>query len=167
MFISAATRLSLKRISAGREADVLQVLTEKLSQEQYVLTQCGTTPPSTAEIEDLAPNTSAYQRKHFSIPLQNLAENWDWCYNLGFSRVFTCVVRFAKPLQGELPRHPRRVWHSFAVSRSRIEWPTRIPSPPGPAGKRQGAGPTKQMSATSVPVIFHVECLKKVGLTSE
>lgn len=61
---------ALISIAYGRN---FKVLTEKLSQEQYVLTQCGTTPPSTAEIEDLAPNTSAYQRKHFSIPLQRVA----------------------------------------------------------------------------------------------
>ena len=31
----------------------LQVVSEKLSKEQYVLTQCGTTVPSEAEIEQV------------------------------------------------------------------------------------------------------------------
>eukprot|EP00434_Breviolum_minutum_P028468 symbB.v1.2.025185.t1/scaffold2422.1/size79552/5 len=48
-----------------------KVISEELSKEQYVLTQCGLSQPTDAEIDALMPGTG-YQRKHFTIPLQKV-----------------------------------------------------------------------------------------------
>jgi len=48
-----------------------KILTEKLSKEQYVLTQCGTEQPSDSDMDAVAPLEDGYQRKHFTIPLQS------------------------------------------------------------------------------------------------
>eukprot|EP00929_Paragymnodinium_shiwhaense_P095905 TRINITY_DN5721_c0_g1_i2.p1 TRINITY_DN5721_c0_g1~~TRINITY_DN5721_c0_g1_i2.p1 ORF type:complete len:507 (+),score=154.69 TRINITY_DN5721_c0_g1_i2:97-1617(+) len=50
-----------------------KVLTDTMAKEQYVLTQCGTTAPSTAAIDALSPKPDAnYTRKSFTIPLQKM-----------------------------------------------------------------------------------------------
>lgn len=49
-----------------------KVLTEELAKEQYVLTQCGATQPTDEEVDAVVSGTG-YQRKHFTIPLQNVA----------------------------------------------------------------------------------------------
>jgi hypothetical protein len=49
-----------------------KVLTEKFAREQYVLTQCGTTPPTDADINKVRLLPSGYTRKFFTIPLQHV-----------------------------------------------------------------------------------------------
>jgi len=46
-----------------------KILKEEMSKELYVLTQCGTTPPTTAELNS-AVALAGYTVKHFTIPLQ-------------------------------------------------------------------------------------------------
>jgi hypothetical protein len=47
-----------------------KVLTEKMTKEQYIWTQCGSTAPTDAEISAVAPLETGYLRKLFTIPLQ-------------------------------------------------------------------------------------------------
>jgi len=47
-----------------------KVVTEKMSKELYVLTQCGTTKPSQTELADVLGRHVDYTVKHFTIPLQ-------------------------------------------------------------------------------------------------
>jgi len=47
-----------------------KVLTEKMSKEHYVLTQCGTTPPTATELAKVKGFDATYKVKHFTIPLQ-------------------------------------------------------------------------------------------------
>jgi hypothetical protein len=47
-----------------------KILTEKMSKEMYVLTQCGTTPPTNAELAAFKATPAGYTVKHFTIPLQ-------------------------------------------------------------------------------------------------
>lgn len=48
-----------------------KVLTEELAKEQYVLTQCGTSQPTDEEVNAIVSGTG-YQRKHFSVPVQDV-----------------------------------------------------------------------------------------------
>jgi hypothetical protein len=50
-----------------------KILTEKMSKELYILTQCGTTPPSNADLADVKARHSGYTLKYFTIPLQVVA----------------------------------------------------------------------------------------------
>jgi len=47
-----------------------KVVTESRSKELYVLTQCGATPPSLADLADVVSRHVNYTVKHFTIPLQ-------------------------------------------------------------------------------------------------
>jgi len=48
-----------------------KVITDAMSKEQYVLTQCGTEAPTDAVVADLAPKPAAdYTRKDFTVPVQ-------------------------------------------------------------------------------------------------
>jgi len=47
-----------------------KVLTEKMSKEVYVLTQCGTTKPTNAQLAEVKADHASYTVKHFTIPLQ-------------------------------------------------------------------------------------------------
>lgn len=47
-----------------------KVVTEKKSKEHYVLTQCGTTPPTDKELAAVSGFDATYKVKHFTIPLQ-------------------------------------------------------------------------------------------------
>lgn len=49
-----------------------KVLLEKYSKEMYVLTQCGTTPPSQAQIDAVMPVPSGFTVKNFTVPLQSV-----------------------------------------------------------------------------------------------
>lgn len=50
-----------------------KVLTDAISREQYVLTQCGTQQPTDAQIDAVkAKPSSNYTRKHFTIPVQKM-----------------------------------------------------------------------------------------------
>jgi hypothetical protein len=53
-------------------ADNFKILTEDYSKEQYILTQCGTTPPSDADVDAVATLKEGYTRKFFTIPLQKV-----------------------------------------------------------------------------------------------
>jgi len=59
-----------------------KVLTEKMSKEQYVLTQCGMAQPTVEEVNKVAALPAGYQRKNFTIPLQRVAT--DSTVHLGF-----------------------------------------------------------------------------------
>lgn len=48
-----------------------KVLTEELAKEQYVLTQCGTSQPTDEEVNAIVSGTG-YQRKHFTVPVQDV-----------------------------------------------------------------------------------------------
>jgi len=50
-----------------------KVVTESRSKELYVLTQCGATPPSLADLADVVSSHVNYTVKHFTIPLQVVA----------------------------------------------------------------------------------------------
>jgi len=52
--------------------DNFKILTEDFSKEQYILTQCGTTPPTVDEVDAVAPLEEGYTRKFFTIPLQRV-----------------------------------------------------------------------------------------------
>jgi hypothetical protein len=47
-----------------------KVLTDHMAKEQYVLTQCGTTPPTPEALNSTAALAAGYVRKHFTIPIQ-------------------------------------------------------------------------------------------------
>jgi hypothetical protein len=50
-----------------------KVLTDEISKEQYVLTQCGTEPPSDDEIDSVrARPDNSYLRKNFAIPVRTV-----------------------------------------------------------------------------------------------
>jgi hypothetical protein len=53
--------------------DNFKVVSEALSQEQYVLVQCGTPEPTDAEVDAIAPLPTDHQRKRFTIPLEQVA----------------------------------------------------------------------------------------------
>mmetsp|Transcript_22056 Transcript_22056/g.41552 ORF Transcript_22056/g.41552 Transcript_22056/m.41552 type:complete len:494 (+) Transcript_22056:72-1553(+) len=53
-------------------ANHFKVITEKLSKEQYVLTQCGMNEPTAQEVDVVVPLETGYQRKFFTIPLQRV-----------------------------------------------------------------------------------------------
>jgi hypothetical protein len=44
-----------------------------MAQEQYILTQCGTTAPTTSEIAAVSPLPTGYIQKFFTIPVQSIA----------------------------------------------------------------------------------------------
>eukprot|EP00931_Biecheleriopsis_adriatica_P053341 TRINITY_DN3120_c0_g1_i2.p1 TRINITY_DN3120_c0_g1~~TRINITY_DN3120_c0_g1_i2.p1 ORF type:complete len:539 (-),score=135.07 TRINITY_DN3120_c0_g1_i2:231-1784(-) len=48
-----------------------KILTDQISKEQYVLTQCGTPEPSESDLDAVVPLEDGYQRKRFTIPLQS------------------------------------------------------------------------------------------------
>jgi len=50
-----------------------KVLTEKMSKELYVLTQCGSVPPTDAELADVMARYAGYKVKRFTVPLQAVA----------------------------------------------------------------------------------------------
>jgi len=52
-----------------------KILTEQWSKEIYILTQCGTTPPSDADLKELTAKHPDYLVKHFTIPLQLAASS--------------------------------------------------------------------------------------------
>ncbi|CAE7817362.1 unnamed protein product [Symbiodinium sp. CCMP2592] len=64
--IQAAAFMS---ISYGQS---FKIVTERFSKEQYVLTHCGMSQPSTAELDALVPLEAGYQRKFLTIPLQRV-----------------------------------------------------------------------------------------------
>jgi hypothetical protein len=49
-----------------------KIVTETYSKEQYVLTQCGTTQPSDAEVDEVTALEEGYTRKFFTIPLETV-----------------------------------------------------------------------------------------------
>jgi len=50
-------------------------LTEKMSKEVYVLTQCGSAPPTDADLAEMMKNHAGYKVKHFTIPLQHASSS--------------------------------------------------------------------------------------------
>jgi len=52
-----------------------KILTEKMSKELYVLTQCGSVPPTDAAIADVLLRHAGYKVKRFTIPLQSAASD--------------------------------------------------------------------------------------------
>jgi len=77
----AATITGLESLNTQTEKDVFgtdikyganfKVITDAMSKEQYVLTQCGTEKPTDAIVAELAAKPSAdYKRKDFTIPVQ-------------------------------------------------------------------------------------------------
>lgn len=61
---------SLVSISYGPH---FKVLTETLSREQYVLVQCGAPAVTDADVDIVAPLLDGYERKRFTIPLEEVA----------------------------------------------------------------------------------------------
>lgn len=65
--VQAATLVS---ISYGSH---FKVVSEALSQEQYVLLQCGAPEVTDAEVDAIAPLPAGHERKRFTIPLNEIA----------------------------------------------------------------------------------------------
>jgi len=71
----AETGVVAANLIAIEYASNYKVVTEKMSKELYVLTQCGTTPPTTAELADVIKRHPTHTVKHFTIPIQVAASS--------------------------------------------------------------------------------------------
>jgi len=63
--ISAAWLVTVKYVKNYK------VLTDHMAKEQYVLTQCGTSPPTPEALDVVDALATGYVRKHFTIPIQS------------------------------------------------------------------------------------------------
>eukprot|EP00928_Gymnodinium_smaydae_P036589 TRINITY_DN2554_c0_g1_i2.p1 TRINITY_DN2554_c0_g1~~TRINITY_DN2554_c0_g1_i2.p1 ORF type:complete len:506 (-),score=93.62 TRINITY_DN2554_c0_g1_i2:230-1747(-) len=52
-------------------AGTFKVVISKVAKEQYILTQCGQTPPTNEDVDRVAPLEPDYTRKGFFVPLQS------------------------------------------------------------------------------------------------
>jgi len=68
--VQAETNVDGAELIAIEYGSNYKVVTEKMSKELYVLTQCGTTKPSQTELADVLGRHVNYKVKHFTIPLQ-------------------------------------------------------------------------------------------------
>eukprot|EP00428_Durinskia_dybowskii_P031988 CAMPEP_0170254276 /NCGR_PEP_ID=MMETSP0116_2-20130129/26985_1 /TAXON_ID=400756 /ORGANISM="Durinskia baltica, Strain CSIRO CS-38" /LENGTH=583 /DNA_ID=CAMNT_0010505273 /DNA_START=60 /DNA_END=1810 /DNA_ORIENTATION=+ len=54
-------------------SEAFKIVISRVAKEQYVLTQCGQSKPTDAEVDAAVPLETGYQRKHFDIPLLSAA----------------------------------------------------------------------------------------------
>eukprot|EP00930_Biecheleria_cincta_P014603 TRINITY_DN1249_c0_g1_i2.p1 TRINITY_DN1249_c0_g1~~TRINITY_DN1249_c0_g1_i2.p1 ORF type:complete len:542 (+),score=103.57 TRINITY_DN1249_c0_g1_i2:50-1675(+) len=67
---SAESHVSVATLIDIKYSSNFKVLTNSGAKEQYVLTQCGTSAPTDAEVNALKTLETNYARKHFTVPLQ-------------------------------------------------------------------------------------------------
>jgi len=64
------TQITLANLVSIKYGSNFKVVQSARTKEQYVLTQCGTAAPTTAEVDAVSSLPSGYTRKSFTIPLQ-------------------------------------------------------------------------------------------------